>query len=186
MQKAALPMLIAPSEINAARRKLREARFFLDRLRSRVKTFPLDPEEVACLLSAFLSAARSVSYTLRLGRQEHYDAWLPQWLAGISDEERAICQSMVACPDCGPSLDDASSLASDLIPFTDTRADRWGHPAYSFHWFQPNGADDTSDSFYVGGPVAEVCRNCERFILILERLVSDYDRAQATTGDEPS
>jgi hypothetical protein len=180
VQKVTLPMLEVPAEIVAARQKLREARFFLDRLRSRVKTFPLDPEEIACLASAFLSAARSVSFALRLARQDLYDAWLPDWLSGLGDGERSLCAPMIACPDCVPPQEDHAWVAWDLIPVTETRSDRWGHPFYSFHWFHPNGTDVAASdvaNFYLGGPVAEICRNCERFVLLLDRLVSDYQRA---------
>jgi hypothetical protein len=181
-RKVTLPMLEDLTGIAAARRKLREARFFLDRLRSRVKTFPLDPEEVACLSSAFLSSARSVSFALRLASPDLYDSWLPGWLSGLADSERSLCHSMVACPDCAPPADERLRNVWDIIPVTETRSDRWGHPSYSFHWFHPNGsqaAGNGAPDFYLGGPVAEVCRNCERFVLLLERLVTDYDRMTA-------
>lgn len=62
----------------AAREKLREARYFLDRMRE-TKTEP----EFKYNLSAFLSAARSVTFYLQ--KEYRGDAEFEEWYSGVRD-----------------------------------------------------------------------------------------------------
>jgi hypothetical protein len=60
--------------IDATQRKLREAQFFLRKLHEESRRLARnDPEESAFYLSAFLSAARSVTFALQAEEKEKYD-----------------------------------------------------------------------------------------------------------------
>jgi len=62
--------------IEATRRKLSEAEFFLRKLTThQQQVFQNEPEAFGFYLSAFLSAARSVSFVLQAEQKERYDAW---------------------------------------------------------------------------------------------------------------
>jgi hypothetical protein len=77
--------------IPSTTKKLREARFFMAKLEH--ETTPLDPshtEEAEFYFSAFLSAARSVTFVLKAEELEKYAAWSPGWLASRSAREQSL------------------------------------------------------------------------------------------------
>lgn len=61
--------------IAATQKKLREARFFLGFLRRRDRVTPPEREEFEFYLSAFLSAARSVTFALENEEAAKYKEW---------------------------------------------------------------------------------------------------------------
>jgi hypothetical protein len=74
--------------IVATRRKLDEARFFYGHLvteRQRASTH--DPREFRFYFSAFIQAARSVTWTLGNEEPEKWKAWEPKWKDTRSNEE---------------------------------------------------------------------------------------------------
>jgi hypothetical protein len=77
--------------IVATRRKLGEARFFYGHLvNERRKTSMYDPAAFRYYFSAFIQAARSVTWTLGNEEPEKWEAWEPKWKAKRSKEERPI------------------------------------------------------------------------------------------------
>jgi len=77
--------------IPATTKKLRETRFFLAKLEREVT--PLEPshiEEAEFYFSAFLSAARSVTFVLEAEEPIKYVAWSPGWRASRSERERFL------------------------------------------------------------------------------------------------
>lgn len=79
-----------------ARTKFREAQYFLAGMRERDGVARLDRmEEFGYYLSAFLSAARSVSFVLRKENPEHYESLRDAWLGGLDPVSRALSDDMV-------------------------------------------------------------------------------------------
>jgi hypothetical protein len=79
--------------IEATRKKLREAGFFLQRLASVDKgsVINADPEAADFYLSAFLSAARAVGWTLKKERTAEWDAWNHDgWFTTLTKDENAL------------------------------------------------------------------------------------------------
>lgn len=77
--------------IEAAKKKLREELFFFDALsKEGGKVVRNDPEIFSYYLSAFLSAARSVTFTLQWEEKEKYDAWFPDWSDGLAEEDKKL------------------------------------------------------------------------------------------------
>jgi len=78
-----------------ARRKLREASFFLGEMSKREGSSRLETEEeFGYCLSAFLSAARSVSFVLRKENPVTYEAQRDKWLTKAQLDTRAIMDFM--------------------------------------------------------------------------------------------
>jgi hypothetical protein len=66
------------ASIPKTRRKLRETRFFMGKLMQEAHTTNLDKEDFEFLLSAFLTAGRSVRDVLEK-EYPPYRAWYPTW-----------------------------------------------------------------------------------------------------------
>jgi hypothetical protein len=168
--------------IDATQKKLREARFFLRKLQEETRRVTRnDPEESAFYLSAFLSAARSVTFALQVEAKEKYDKWFPGWEAAQSQEDRELLGYMnkqrVAEVHQGGSSD--LSAEPDWIPVTQFRSDRYGHPAYGIHWTAMPGADPPKIGvpvlvFVKDGDERRVMEACRAYEAILGRLVSDF------------
>jgi hypothetical protein len=74
--------------IERTQKKLREAIFFLTHLEQVTGS---DPREAAeYYLSAFLSAARSVTFVLESEEPEIYSEWSRAWRASLTDAERQL------------------------------------------------------------------------------------------------
>lgn len=78
-----------------AQKKLREAAFFLTEMRKREGSSRLDTEEeFGYFLSAFLSAARSVSFVLRKENPLTYEARRDEWLRSVESSRRVMVDFM--------------------------------------------------------------------------------------------
>jgi hypothetical protein len=79
-----------------SRVKLREAAYFLTGMCQRNGTERLDmAEEFGYFLSAFLSAARSVSFVLHKENSDTYPAIRDEWLASLDPVSAQLCRDMV-------------------------------------------------------------------------------------------
>lgn len=77
--------------MRATRTKLAEANFFLQKVQAvDSKIVSPEPEAFGFYLSAYLSAGRSVTFTLQAEHKQEYDEWFPGWAAGLTDEQRAL------------------------------------------------------------------------------------------------
>jgi hypothetical protein len=78
-----------------ARQKYREASFFLGEMAKREGSPRLDQEEeFGYFLSAFLSAARSVSFVLRKENPLTYEAQSQEWLRSLTPSTRVMVDFM--------------------------------------------------------------------------------------------
>src|SRR5205814_5692183 len=85
----------SPMAIELARKKLREAAFFLGEMQKREGSSRLDQEEeFGYCLSAFLSAGRSVSFVLRKENPLTYEAQRDSWLRSLEGSTRLMVDSM--------------------------------------------------------------------------------------------
>jgi hypothetical protein len=75
--------------IEATQDKLDEARFFLGHLREEaVELMRQKPEAFGHYLSAFITAARSVPWVLQKEETEKYRAWISEWDATLTTEDK--------------------------------------------------------------------------------------------------
>lgn len=88
-----MPKLAMATEV--AKKKLREAAFFLAEMSKREGSPRLDrEEEFGYCLSAFLSAARSVSFVLRKENPLAFEAIRDEWLRSMDDTTRMMTDFM--------------------------------------------------------------------------------------------
>jgi hypothetical protein len=78
--------------IEATRKKLGEARFFYQHLVNdrQQKTFRHDPDAFRYYFSAFIQAARSVTWTLGKEEKEKWKAWKPKWESMLAEEDKKL------------------------------------------------------------------------------------------------
>jgi len=162
--------------IPESERKLREARFFLERMRERAVTYVGDPEEFRYYLSAFLAAAASTEDIL--GKELSKSKRVLQdcyWKLSLED-------SWCLC-DLREHRNDELHREGDYVrsefrdvPVSDAPRDR-RHPAYGMHDFSPPGTPATTIRgvfWYLdaGGQREPVLEPCEGILGALDRLVS--------------
>jgi hypothetical protein len=76
-------------------KKLREAEFFLDKMRKQERKAFGDKERFDFYLSAFLNAARTVDYRLRHEQGEKYETWRKAWGSKLAPAENGLIKFMV-------------------------------------------------------------------------------------------
>ena len=76
--------------IPETQRKLDEALFFFRHLYKTAGSPPSNGPEFGYYLSAFLSAARSVTFVLQAEEKQHYDSWYPSWEAHLVEDDRKL------------------------------------------------------------------------------------------------
>jgi hypothetical protein len=76
--------------IEATRRKQGEARFFYGHLVKERQHFMHDPAAFRYYFSAFIQAARSITWRLGNEEPEKWKAWRPKWESTLSDEDKKL------------------------------------------------------------------------------------------------
>lgn len=174
--------------IEATQKKLRETRFFLRQLiQNRMQIVQTETEAFHCYLSAFLSAARSVTFVLQSEEKTKYDAWFPSWFDGLTEEEHQLMdfqkdQRNDALKKGGPR----TNADKEYLPLTKIYTETRGHTAYhGFQWFGPLGIPPPSVGRTVhffeqfGDSEKEVTATCGRYFDLLEKLVHDFIRVHS-------
>ena len=164
-------------------RKLREAAFFCFRLEAAHQQPILDsvellagashfedpfhPEELSYWLSAFLSAARSVTFALQAEQKDPYDKWFPNWLARQTETDRALLNFLKE----QRNVEQKRGGATVVPGIRETVL---------------GGGDDAEEAllairraalfFEVDDPVEDVAASCRRYLTLLEALVNDFVR----------
>ncbi|SRR5712691_3384263 len=173
--------------IDATQKKLREAHFFLSKLLTESKAFVRhEPETFQFYLSAFLSAARSVTFALQCEAKEQYDNWFPSWLATQPEGDQKLCKFMVTQRNVEQKRGGAEvSITWEFIPVTEVKTDYQGHPAYyGFHWFGPPGIPPPCVGrpvhyFALGKNEGEVTVTCTQYLDCLDRLVRNFTQVHS-------
>jgi hypothetical protein len=188
--------LLSEPQISNTRDKLREATFFFEQIawhEGRMKKEP--PDASRYYLSAFLSAARSVSFYLRKELKARYEAWFPAWMESLTDDERDLLQHhnqqrVLAVHVSGPEI--SSTVTTEPLGQS---GDRFDHPELGAGFiFSTSSVPNTGGvtisrlTHHFGeSPADDVTVSCERYLALLTRLLSDFtmywsDRPQP--GDE--
>jgi hypothetical protein len=76
--------------IERTQRRLRQVRFFYQHLVNARQQTRGDPEAFRFYFSAFIQAARSVTWTLSNEQPDMWKAWEPNWAANQSEEEQKL------------------------------------------------------------------------------------------------
>lgn len=172
--------------IPATQKKLREARFFLGCLRRRDRVAPPEPEEFEFYLSAFLSAARSVTFALENEEEAKYKEWRGTWSTLITAEEQTFLDAMVQQRNIAQKRGGVPVAVDwEFVPVIQAKRDERGQPMYGLQWFGPITAPmpqvgQPVHSITLGTGQVEAVATCERYLNILERLVADFLKTHAS------
>ena len=163
--------------------KLKEAAFFVAQL-TRASDGMIG-EEVAAFpyyLSAFLSAARSVTFVLQAEEKEKYDKWFPHWLKGQTQEDRDLLEFMKGQRNQVLKQGRSDIVYSlQLVPIVKASAAE-RRQSLAFQWFGPPGTPTPAiprrvRHFDLNGTPSEVLQACVQYLRLLETLVSEFLKA---------
>lgn len=161
-------------------RKLRETAYYLRLLEQKAAMAAHDPEEILYLLSAFLSAGRSVTLILQAEQKKAYDSWFPKWHAGLTCDRRDLFDAMNHQRVAELHSTGAEVESEPLyVPVTQTRTGDPGHPAYGFHWWGPPGTSPPKVGWVqhflnLGSAPAPLAQSCLEYFRLLEQAVLDF------------
>jgi hypothetical protein len=172
--------------IEATRRKFDEARFFYGHLvKERQQSFRFDPREFRFYFSAFIQAARSVTWTLGNEEPEKWKAWEPKWKDTRSNEEQKLLDLTNELRLDEAKRGGANALVEwevvalhELLRSGDVEPWRQ-HPAYGHHVFAPPGTPPPQvrrPAYYFEQEDGkqEVTAVCQRYLDFLEKTLKDF------------
>lgn len=175
--------------IERTKKKLREAQFFLAKLQRESQTRPpSEPEATEFYLSAFLSAARSVTFALQYEEKNKYDTWFPGWLERRTSDERKLLDFLKIQRNYAQKRGRAEvTSAWQYVPVTKARWEQGAHPAYEVRWWGPPGTPPPEVGvllyrFRGAGDDTDVTATCDRGLGLLTGLVQAFEEAHSTTG----
>jgi hypothetical protein len=166
-------------------KKLREADFFLGKMREQESRAFGDKEPFDFFLSAFLSATRTVDYRLRHEQKAIYPKWRAAWNASLSPGQNALIKYMV--DDRNVEVHESGSgrsLKSEEIPISGstTYSDKSG----TLHVFAPPRAlmpdkagpdvviSKPSYHFTIGGTERSATEACAEYLSLLSGMVGQF------------
>ena len=166
--------------IEATKTKLAEADFFYRKLcAAQQRVFSNEPEAFGCYLSAFLSAARSVSLVLQAEQKQKYDEWFASWKESLPSDEQALLinfneQRVATVHRTGAEVTRRSEAIAQSDFFL--AAAREGAQV---HISSPPGTPPPQfyrqvRSFNFDGTEAEVVQACGRYLAVLSNLVKSF------------
>jgi len=166
--------------IEATKTKLAEAEFFYRKLSSvQQRVFSNEPEAFGFYLSAFLSAARSVSLVLQAEQKQKYDEWFTGWKQSLPGDDQALLtnfneQRVATVHRTGAEVTHRSEAIAQADFFL--AAAREGAQV---HIWSPPGTPQPQfyrpvRSFNFDGIEAEVVQTCGRYLTVLSNLVKSF------------
>jgi hypothetical protein len=137
-----------------------------------------DPEEFGFLVSAFLSATRSI--TDLLDNRQH-GAWLENWKLHQTTKDRGTLEFMIQQRIAEVHREGADT--TDLVqfrPIWEMNSGRTDHPAYHVSWTMMPGMEPpkfavTTSQFELSGTKVDVITVCSELVKILYDLVVDFE-----------
>jgi hypothetical protein len=166
--------------LDTMRKKHREVNYFLRQLELVARREVSDPEEFEFLLSAVLSAARSITVLLK---DRRYGAWFEAWRSGRTAREQELLEFMRVQRNAEVHRDGAElETTLEWIPIIEIPANNRSHPAYGFHSAAPPGTPVPQvglnvRQFMLGGTRIEASVSCREFSTLLANLVANFEAA---------
>jgi hypothetical protein len=162
--------------IENVEKKLREAHFFLGKMREQESRAFGDKEPYDFHLSAFLSAGRSVDYRLRSEQKATYPAWRTAWDAALISAEATLIKFMV--DDRNVEVHESGSgrgVKTETIKVGHTYSDRSG----TVEVFGPPGMPPAeiykpAYTFTIDGTERKATEACAEYVALLERMVAQF------------
>ena len=168
--------------IEATQKKLREASFFLGRLEQALSDSEISSAEtVDFYLSAFLSAARSVTFVLEAEAGSKYIEWSPAWRESRSESERRLLAKFTEARNRAVKRESPkTSQKHDELPAQSSTGLPIGVAMFIFDDYDFQVAD-RSFSFQLTPKDVEqeIFPLCREYSLLLSELVADFIKSYA-------
>jgi len=166
--------------IAATQRKLSESQFFFRHLLKEGQDSARKvPEAFGFYLSAFLSAARSVTFTLQHEETAKYAAWFDTWFGRLSEEDQDLFRFLKDQRNKVQKRGGADVITgSEYVTISPLLGEHLAHTAHGFpsfgdDWF-PTQVEIPVHSFQSSRGDQDVISACKRYLDLLERLVNDF------------
>jgi mRNA-degrading endonuclease YafQ of YafQ-DinJ toxin-antitoxin module len=164
-------------EVPKIQKKLREAKFFLGHMSQSARSTRLDHEHLEFYLSAFLSAARSVTDFFEHKQQ----AWWKANRDSKSSEDLRLLNQMTKQRD-NEVHEEGADLSHQVgdVPLSKIETPSGLHAAYAPSSGEPWGEVKVGMKVYyfmLGGKAVPVIETCQRYVGLLERAVEDFSKA---------
>jgi hypothetical protein len=162
-------------EVPRVQKKFRETKFFFDHMSKSARSTRLDHDHLEFYLSAFLSAARSVTDFFES------QAWWGRWKAIQSAADILLLKQMTKQRDGEVHKEgaDVSHQVED-VPLSKPETPSGLHAAYAPSFGEPWGEVKVGWKVYcfmLGGKAVPVIETCQRYVGLLERAVEDFSKA---------
>jgi hypothetical protein len=174
--------------IEKAQRRLRQARFFYQHLvnEGQQASFRHDLEAFEFYFSAFIQAARSVTWTLGNEEPDKWKAWEPTWKANRSIEEQRLLdltnelrRDEVHRGGADLTVDFEEIAINELLSAASLDPWRQQHPDHRPQMFSPLGMSQAKrlrrvHYFEDREGKEEISAICGRYLELLEKVVRDF------------
>jgi hypothetical protein len=133
------------------------------------------------LLSAFLSAGRSVTFTLQNEQKKAYDEWFGRWKSDLSPEDRKFLEDMNQ-----QRVEEVHKLGAQVstelqyVPITQVPSE--GRSFWTGPPGTPSPAIGIERHFFEFAEAPAVVAACSRYCALLEKLIKDF----LSCRDQPS
>lgn len=187
MRRCAVDFLLgritSMAHIEATKFKLAEAEFFYEKIAELGRRAAVyEPAAFRFYFSAFLSAARSVTFVLQSEAKDQYDAWFPSWLNARASDQAALLVSfnserVAAIHQRGVRI----QQGTEPVPFREwlAAAAREGVQVFgNFGATQPD-MEGMTWFFRFDGAEVEAVQAARNYLDILQKLVNDFESAHA-------
>jgi len=169
-------------------KKLREAKFFFNHMKQSARSTRLDQEHFEFYLSAFLSAARSVTDFF----ERNQKVWWSQWKNDQrrSEEDRRLFNDMTKQRD-NEVHEKGADVAHQIedVPLSQIETPSGLHAAYISSFGEPWGEVQVGLKVYyftLGGETVNVIKTCERYVTLLEDGVQNLVKCRAESSASQS
>jgi hypothetical protein len=165
--------------IDRVEKKLREARFFLTKMREHERMAFSDKEPFDFYLSAFLSAARTVDYRLRHEKAGIYTSWRTIWDASLAVTEKNLIKFLV-----DDRNDEVHASGSSRVVKTENRELGPGTHSFASGTIEVTGGVVGSPpsatiktptyNFTIDGAERKATDACDEYLSLLEQMVAKF------------
>lgn len=170
--------------LDRTHKKLREAHFFLTAAQeaNQSQIFRKEPEALEFYISAFVSAARSVTFAMSMDEGKSTEDWTVDWILRLPNaSDRKLMkffniQRVKTIHRGAMDIEEVTSTAS-FIEFA--REMSMGGASVSFVTSPPGTPQNTFTKFelkFKGLPDGSPVAYCQRYMALLAELVADFER----------
>lgn len=166
------------ARIESTKFKLAEAEFFYGKIAELGRrTAVHEPAAFRFYFSAFLSAARSVTFVLQAEAKEQYDAWFPAWLSALPADQAALLESfnaerVAAIHKLGARIEQGT----EAVPFNQwlAAAAQEGVQVFGNFGAAPPDVERLTWFFRFDGVEIEAVESARKYLDTIQQLVKDF------------